>query len=139
MLTVIAAPKPFQGHIGVIQRNAITSWTKLEPRPEIILFGHEEGIAEFARSLGITHIPEVSRNEYGTPLLADIFRRAESRASNNLIAYINADILLPKEFVATLKVVQKKFPVFWQFGAARISTFAIRSTSSPAGKRNFEP
>jgi len=116
MLTVIAAPKPFQGHIGVIQRNAIISWSKLEPRPEIILFGHEEGIAEFARTLNIVHIPEVARNQYGTPLLGDIFCRAESRASNNLLAYINADIVLPKEFIASLNAIQRKFQRFLAVG-----------------------
>src|SRR5436309_411668 len=42
MLTLFAAPKPFRGHIGIIQRNAITSWTKLQPRPEIILYGTQE-------------------------------------------------------------------------------------------------
>ncbi len=45
-LTILAMPKPFRGHIGIIQRNAITSWTKLQPRPEILLFGTEEGAAE---------------------------------------------------------------------------------------------
>ena len=55
-ITILAMPKPFKGHIGVIQRNAITSWTKFEPRPEIFLFGHEDGAAECASELGLVHI-----------------------------------------------------------------------------------
>lgn len=115
-ITLLAMPKPFKGHIGIIQRNAITSWTKLEPRPEIILFGHEEGAAECARDLGLIHIAEVDRNEHGTPLLADIFRRAEARASNDLVVYINADIVVPKEFVPGLNAVQRKFAKFLAVG-----------------------
>ena len=48
MLTIFAVPKPFRGHIGVIQRNAIRSWTLLRPACDIILMGNEEGIAEIA-------------------------------------------------------------------------------------------
>src|SRR6266853_4649960 len=46
VLTIFASAKPFHGHTGVIQRNAIASWTRLRPRPEIILFGNEPGVAE---------------------------------------------------------------------------------------------
>ena len=42
-LTLFATPKRFQGHIDNIQRNAIASWTRLNPRPEIILFGADDG------------------------------------------------------------------------------------------------
>ena len=27
MLTIFTTPKPFRGHIGIIQRNALKSWT----------------------------------------------------------------------------------------------------------------
>ena len=43
MLTILSTPKAFTGLFAVIQRNAIESWTKLEPRPEIILFGRDVG------------------------------------------------------------------------------------------------
>jgi hypothetical protein len=115
-MTILAVPKPFRGHFGVIQRNAIMSWTKLEPRPEIILFGHEEGAAECARELGLIHIPEVARNRYGTPLLADIFANAERRASHELLMYVNADILLPREFTAGVSKVRRRFEKFLAVG-----------------------
>jgi hypothetical protein len=109
-------PKPFQGHIGIIQRNAITSWTKLKPQPEIILFGHEEGAAECARELGLIHIPGISRNRYGTPLLADIFANAERRASHDLFVYVNADIILPAEFTAGVEKIERAFAKFLAVG-----------------------
>lgn len=46
MLTIFSYPKPFKGHIDVIQRNAINSWTLLNPKPEIILACDEEGTKE---------------------------------------------------------------------------------------------
>jgi hypothetical protein len=115
-LTICAIAKPFRGHFEIIQRNAITSWTKLEPRPEIILFGHEEGAAECARELGLIHIPDVARNRYGTPLLADIIATAERRASHALLAYVNADIILPAEFAAGVERVHRTFSKFLAVG-----------------------
>jgi hypothetical protein len=115
-LTIIAMPKPFRGHIGIIQRNAITSWTKLQPRPEIILFGTELGAAECAADLGLVHIPEVARNRHGTPLLADIFAQAEKRTTHDTLAYVNADIILPAAFTPGVEKTRQAFPNFLAVG-----------------------
>jgi hypothetical protein len=109
-------PKPFRGHIGIIQRNALTSWTKLEPRPEILLFGTEEGAAECAADLGLVHIPEVARNQHGTPLLASLFAQAEKRATHDIMAYVNADIVLPAAFTAGVEKTRQAFPNFLAVG-----------------------
>jgi hypothetical protein len=116
LITILAMPKPFRGHIGTIQRNAIKSWTKLQPRPEIILFGHEEGTAECARELGLIHIHEIARNRHGTPLLADIFANAERHASHDVFAYVNADIILPAEFSSGVEKIQRTFSKFLAVG-----------------------
>src|SRR5271169_1997102 len=76
MLTVFSTPKPFHGHSGIIQRNALQSWTLLHPDVEVILFGDEDGAAETCRDLGIRHEPQVRRNENGTKFLSYIFDRA---------------------------------------------------------------
>jgi hypothetical protein len=110
MLTIFSIPKAFKGHIGIIQRNAIQSWTLLEPRPEIILFGKDEGTAEVARELGAQHIPEVASNEFGTPLLDDLFRKAEARAGSHVLCYVNADIILLSDFARAVELVQKQLP-----------------------------
>lgn len=116
MLTICTAAKPFRGHIAVIQQNAITSWTKLEPRPEIIVLGTEEGTAQTARELGLMHVAEVARNRYGTPLLADVLAQAEKHGSGGLIAYVNADIILPQEFVAGIDKAGHRFEKFLAVG-----------------------
>ena len=84
MLTIFGIPKPFEGHFGVIQRNAIQSWTRLSPRCQVLLFGDETGTAEMAAEVGAQHIPKVERNEFGTPLLQDLFRQAIERANDGV-------------------------------------------------------
>jgi len=116
MLTIFAMPKPFEGHIATIQRNAITSWTLLNPRPEIILFGEENGVSEIARELGLRHIPKVNRNEYGTPLLNDLFDSAQNLAVNSIVCYVNADIVLLSDFSAAVKQIVSWRPRFLMIG-----------------------
>ncbi len=110
MLTLFSIPKAFKGHIGVIQRNAIGSWAQLQPRPEIILFGRDEGTAEIARELGLQHIPDVATNDFGTPLLDDLFRKAEAAASFPTLGYVNADIILLSDILRAVDLVQNPFP-----------------------------
>jgi hypothetical protein len=101
-LTVFAVPKPFEGHIGVIQRNAIRSWKRLRPECEAIVFGDEEGCDLTAAQFGIEHVPDVARNELGTPLLDSVFAVAERRARFDLLCYVNSDIILPSDFPETV-------------------------------------
>jgi hypothetical protein len=116
MLTLFAIPKHFRGHFATIQRNAILSWTRLAPRPEIILFGDEDGTAEIAHELGLRHFPEVMRNEFGTPLLDDLFRKAAQRASTPLLGYVNGDIILTNDLCAALEQIRSKFEKFMMVG-----------------------
>ena len=102
-MTLFAVPKPFTGRTAMIQRNAVRSWTLLRPRPEIVLFGDEEGMAEAARELGVRHEPAVARNEFGTPLLNDVFARAERLAAGRLLCFLNADMLLLPDFARAVR------------------------------------
>jgi hypothetical protein len=106
VLTIFSVPKAFHGHTGIIQTNAIRSWLMLRPQPEIILFGDDEGTANKALQLGIRHVPDVQRNEYGTPLLDSIFKTAQEIASNSLTCYINADIILLSDFLPAISQIR---------------------------------
>lgn len=110
MLTIFAIPKAFKGHTGIIQHNAIESWTKLEPRPEIILLGSDQGTAEVARGFGVQHLPNVATSNHGTPLLSDLFRQAEAAAHSSWMCYVNADIILLSDFLRSVETVQQKVP-----------------------------
>ena len=102
LLTIFATPKKFEGHIGVIQRNAIESWTRMRPQPEIILFGTDAGTAEIAAEFGLRHVPTVKCNEWGTPLVSDLFEQAEHLGQTKVLAYVNSDIILFDDFAQAI-------------------------------------
>jgi hypothetical protein len=116
VLTIFTVPKPFQGHIGIIQRNALGSWARLRPACEVLVFGDEAGAGEAARQAGATHIPDVHRNEFGTPLLSSVFERAGRLARHDLLCYVNADILLLPDLVETARRVARAKPRFLMVG-----------------------
>jgi glycosyltransferase involved in cell wall biosynthesis/tetratricopeptide (TPR) repeat protein len=115
-ITIFAIPKAFKDHINIIQRNAIISWTKLEPRPEIILFGEDEGTAEIATELNLKHIPDVKCNQFGTPLLSDMFERTQQIATFDLVAYVNSDIILLQDFAEGVRKIAKQYDRFMAIG-----------------------
>ena len=110
MLTIFSCPKPFRGHSNIIQKNAIQSWARLSPKPQIILLGNEEGAAAVANEFGICQIPNMERNEFGTPLVNSLFREAEKAAIFDNMCYVNADIILMTDFMDALKSVFAEMP-----------------------------
>jgi hypothetical protein len=106
MLTIFTIPKPFSGHIGIIQRNALASWRRLLPRAELVLFGMDNGVAEAAREFGARHEPVLAVNAFGTPLVSDAFARARRGAAHPLLMYSNADMLYDGSLVAAMRAVK---------------------------------
>ncbi len=102
MLTIFSVPKPFKDHIGIIQRNAIRSWSRLHPGVEVILCGDEPGTKETADELHAKYLPRISRNEYGTPLLNSVFEQAERASGSRLMCYVNADVVLLSDFATAV-------------------------------------
>src|SRR5512144_1455865 len=99
-LTIFTAPKPFTDpHIATIQRNAIQSWCHLGSEVEVVLVGEETGLAENAAQFGLRHLPQVERNELGTPLVSSIFSLARQASNSPLLAYVNADVMLLPDFL----------------------------------------
>lgn len=103
MLTFFTTAKPFLGHTGIIQRNALKSWKLLHPGVEIILFGDDEGAAEVCRELGLRHEQKIIVNPSGTKRLDSVFGRAQEIASHNLLCYCNCDIVLTRDFRQALE------------------------------------
>lgn len=115
-LTLFTMPKAFVGHTATIQKNAIRSWAKLDPKPEIILFGDEAGIKEMAEEVGAMHVPDVARNEFGTPLVDKLFHAGQELARHDTVAYVNADMILMQDFLAGVQKVQASLPNFLLIG-----------------------
>ena len=106
MITLFAIPKAFTGHAGLIQRNALASWTRLGEEVEVLLVGDDDGVAEAAQEAGVRHVAEVERTEYGTPLLSSAFSLAHAASTRRLLAYVNADIVLLPDFVAAVRRIR---------------------------------
>jgi hypothetical protein len=105
LLTLFSAPKPFTDpHIAMIQRNAIRSWTLLSD-VEVILFGEETGLAEAAKQLGVKHLPNVTCNDSGVPLISSMFQLARENSNSDLLCIINADMMLLADLVEAAKQV----------------------------------
>jgi hypothetical protein len=98
MLTFFTTAKPFHGHDGVIQRNALRSWKLLHPDVEVILFGDEDGAAEVCSELGIRHESYVERFESKYPYVNFMFARAQEIAKHEYLCYSNCDIILLSDF-----------------------------------------
>jgi len=103
MLSFFTIPKAFTGRAAVQQRNAIQSWLRLSPDCEVFLLGDDPGVAEAARELGARHLPNVSRNEFGTPLLNSAFSIVADHASRPFLCYVNADILITPDFLEAIR------------------------------------
>jgi len=113
LITIFTSPKPFTDpHINEIQRNAILSWIALGDEVEVLLLGDEEGLGEFAAEFGIRQIKDIKCNELGTPLVSSLFDTARENSNTELLAYVNADIILLPDFISTSKEMlrqQEKF------------------------------
>jgi hypothetical protein len=118
LITIFTSPKPFTNpHVSLIQRNAIRSWQHLGDEVSVLMIGDEPGMAEFAAEVSIQHLPDVTRNPLGTPLVNSIFQLARQSSTSPVLAYVNADILLTPQFinVATQVYCQvKKFLIVGQ-------------------------
>jgi hypothetical protein len=115
MISIFTAPKAFTNpHIAVIQRNAIRSWQAIGA--EVILVGDDEGVASEAKGLSVKHIPEVVRNEYGTPRIDSIFDLGRKAASGEILAYLNTDVMLLPDFNQAIVSVQKNLKTFLIIG-----------------------
>ncbi len=116
MLTIFTTAKPFRGHTGVIQRNALQSWKALHPGIEVILFGDDPGAAETCLEFGLRHEPFVERNEFGTKRLDCLFARAQAIAQHEILCYINCDIILMQDFLRALARVRAMHREFLMVG-----------------------
>jgi hypothetical protein len=102
VLTIFTLPKAFSGHTGVIQRNALRNWRALGPGFEILMCGEEEGLAACAAEIGGVHLPNIEKNEFGTPMLSSAFLVAQQRAHHSLLMYVNSDIMFMPDLLTAI-------------------------------------
>jgi hypothetical protein len=69
-----------------------------------------------AQRFGALHRPDVDRNEFGTPLLNDLFEKAQKIASHRLMCYVNADIVLMADFIRAVETLARLKRLFLMVG-----------------------
>jgi hypothetical protein len=136
VITIFTLPKPFDGHIGMIQNNAIGSWRALRPECQVILLGNEPGIEEAAKRWDVEWVPEVARTKWGTPLLDSAFSIAAGKAKHDWICYINGDIILFNDFTMLPSKAHSEKTLFvgqrWDYHATQLMDF-----NAPDWEKNF--
>ena len=107
MITFFTTCKPFRGHDGIIQRNALKSWTLVDQSVEVIVFGDEEGVKEVCAEYGLRHEPQVERFESKMPFVRSLFGQAQEIARHPYLCYSNCDIIFMEDFLAAFKAAAK--------------------------------
>lgn len=102
-VAIVAAPKPFIGHTGVIQRNAIRSWRNLGSDIEILLAGSEEGLRPIADEVSAFCLGPLAEGADGPPRVDDLLGKARTVANTDLIAYVNSDIMLFPDWLRAVR------------------------------------
>jgi len=116
MITLFTTPKDFSGIFKVIQTNALNSWRSISHDIQIIILGNSYGSKDAANLINAEYVPDVKCSPEGTPLLSDLFDIAQKRAKYNILAYVNADIILPQNLLIEIDLLDNKFNRFLMVG-----------------------
>lgn len=114
MITFFTIPKAWQGEAALSQRNAVTSWLALGAHA--VLFGDDQGVAAAAAELGAQHVPTITRNAHGTPLIDGVFADAHTLAGPGLLCFANTDIVLGPDFTPAAELLESSFDRFLMVG-----------------------
>lgn len=116
MVSFFTLPKPFEGHINTIQRNAIGSWRRVHDDAQVIALGDEPGLRRAVDELGVDWSPLIDRNQFGTPLVNSAFARAEMLARHDILCYANADIIFFSDLIDAVRLVSNMTSEFLLVG-----------------------
>lgn len=118
-LTIFSIPRPFNGHTGLIQTNAIASWTRVRGA-DVVLMGDDDGVDRAAASLGVRHEPSIERNARGTPLISDAFERLRRLAASEVVVFVNGDIVFTDDLADAVSAMRRsRFPHWVLVGQRR--------------------
>jgi len=93
---------------GIIQYNAIKSWTLLKPRPQILVMGTDPGSEDLCKELDVTYVPDVEVNVENVPIIPSMIKIAEKMSTNDVLALCSSDIILFQDVIATCKAMANR-------------------------------
>lgn len=107
MLTIITTPKPLNVGINRLAfQNAIRSWVRLTPRPEILVFGGDRALVENEGARWIGNF-EATQDR---PHFDSFISQAESLATNDVLMYCTDHLILTSSLPFAVGGVSGAFP-----------------------------
>jgi len=103
LLTLFTILKPFTGKADLHQRNAINSWRALGDEVDILLASDSKIPPDLVNAY--PSITLQSTSLAGTPLLDEAFRLAKRQSQSPWLGYINADLLLDRAFLDSVRQI----------------------------------
>lgn len=103
-ITFFAIPKSFKGNTAIHQENSLKSLQFTNPGSQIVIYGQEEGIADFCSNNGFQNREITSFSSIGTPILKDVFEDIQKISKFDTIVYLNSDIIILSDIK---KIVQQ--------------------------------
>ena len=116
MITLFATPRDFSGIYKTIQENAFSSWRSLSPEIQIIIFGDSVGAKENAIKINAEYVVNIKCSDKGVPLLSDLFIQADKLAKYPIMTFINADIILPNNFLESIVILSSSLDKYLMVG-----------------------
>ena len=107
-ICIFTCVRPFVGEQDRIQRNAIESWLHLDPKPQIILFGSDDGVHTIAHEYNLLGVSGVQCSESGAPLLNDVFRVAQGISQTDIMMFSNSDMIYIQSLLNTIDLVDEQ-------------------------------
>ena len=107
MITILTTFKPFVGDDDTRQRNALFSWFALGDEVEVLVFGDPSVPEDIAERFNVVHFPNNWRDT-GMPTVEEAFCIGQRVAKNELLGFINGDIILCADFLKAIRCVNFK-------------------------------
>jgi len=110
MITIITTPKP----LGIPRNriafeNAIRSWVRLKPRPEVLVFRGDDD-RKIIGEEGGKWIGGIRSSVQGRPYFDHFISEAEVLASNDIIMYSTDHLILVSDLIPAVQAVSEAFP-----------------------------
>jgi len=113
MITIYSTFRSFKHkRYREIQVDAINSWLQLDPKPQIIILGDDEGTKRVCRQRGFLHIPKIKVSKAGTPYVNSMIDTAEAHAENDIMLLLSGDIVIQQDTIDAAKAMSKNLNEF---------------------------
>src|SRR5690348_12197953 len=124
MVTFITTTKAFFDKNLINQVNAIKSWIIGNKYGcEVIIFQKEKGIEQIESLPNLTIIEEIKTNNNNVPFINAMFYEANSLAKNEILCFLNADIIINDKFIECLLNIHTSLKNNYLIVGQRIDTF----------------